>query len=337
MPREWIEEAYVLNVSTRALVDVCHEMGLDVTSRLSDVSVTRGALDAPSGRLRVSSARSLWSWAHASAGAPDFSLRVARSVAFGSYQLVDFLVSSAPKLEHALRSLAHGLPTINPALAASVYEEKSLLHFELHGLSHLSYAEFVMSVCYVHSNLAFGRDIPLKRVEFAFPEPVDLEAHERLFACPVHFEAPCTRMSLDAQIKGSLHRNSNAALHATLQEHMRETLERMRAPRTITDMLRAMMLEEMEAGHQVSLASAAKRLGVSTRTLQRQLRKEKRSFCAVQDSSRETYAYELLAQPDRSLAEVSYMLGFSEQSAFHRAFRRWTGTTPSAWRARAYA
>ena len=334
MSGEWMEDAYVLNVSTRALIGACFEAGLDVTPRLGAVGITRGALDAPSGRLRASSAQALWAWAHANASSPDFSLQVARSVPFGSYQLVDFLVSSAPMLEHALRSLAVGLPTINPALAACVYEAQGVLHFELQGLSHLSYAEFVMSVCYVHCNLAFGMDIPLKRVEFAFSEPADLEAHERLFSCPVHFGASCTRMSLDTRHKGVLHRHSNAALHATLREHMRETLERIRAPRTITDMLRALMLEEMRANQEVSLASAAKCLGVSARTLQRQLRKEKRTFHTVHDSLRETYAYELLAQPERSLAEVSYMLGFSEQSAFHRAFRRWTGTTPRSWRER---
>ncbi len=71
---------------------------------------------------------------------------------------------------------------------------------------------------------------------------------------------------------------------------------------------------------------------MSPRTLQRRLREESTSFQDVVDSVREELARITMANPKYSLGEVAYLLGFSEISAFTRAFKRWTGMTPSRWR-----
>jgi AraC-like DNA-binding protein len=76
----------------------------------------------------------------------------------------------------------------------------------------------------------------------------------------------------------------------------------------------------------------ARRLGTSARTLQRRLREEGTSFAAELDAVRRERAEAFLRAPDVSIAEVSWLLGFAEQSAFTRAFRRWTGVAPTEWR-----
>lgn len=83
-----------------------------------------------------------------------------------------------------------------------------------------------------------------------------------------------------------------------------------------------------------SLAGVARGLSVSVRTLQRRLEQEETTFeCAVDDVRRER-ALKLLGSSEVAIAEVSWLLGYSEQSAFTRAFRRWTGVPPAAWRRR---
>lgn len=79
-------------------------------------------------------------------------------------------------------------------------------------------------------------------------------------------------------------------------------------------------------------ANVARRLGLSRRTLQRLLHQEGTSFGALVQSVRHAAALKLLVDPHRTLAEISSALGFSEPSAFHRAFRRWTGDAPGTWR-----
>lgn len=82
-----------------------------------------------------------------------------------------------------------------------------------------------------------------------------------------------------------------------------------------------------------TLSKVARRLGASPRTLQRWLASEGTSFAALVEEVRRARALALV-EAGASIAEVAWMLGYSEPSAFHRAFRRWTGTTPAQWRAR---
>jgi AraC-like DNA-binding protein len=81
-----------------------------------------------------------------------------------------------------------------------------------------------------------------------------------------------------------------------------------------------------------TLEEVAAALAMSDRTLQRELRNEQTSFRELVDVVRREIAVQQLAQPGNSAAEVGFLLGFSDPSAFTRAFRRWTGTAPAAFR-----
>ena len=85
-------------------------------------------------------------------------------------------------------------------------------------------------------------------------------------------------------------------------------------------------------GQVPSLALVARRLGLSPRSLQRRLDEAGTSFAEILDTAREERAKVFLRAGDVSIAEVSWLLGFAEQSAFTRAFRRWTGRAPTEWR-----
>jgi AraC-like DNA-binding protein len=96
---------------------------------------------------------------------------------------------------------------------------------------------------------------------------------------------------------------------------------------TFSQRLRAVLEEQP-----LSATIVAEAIGVDRRTLSRWLRSEGTSFRHVADEARFSVAKQLLADAHMSLAEISAALGFSEPAAFSHAFRRWTGTTPSAWR-----
>jgi AraC-like DNA-binding protein len=84
-----------------------------------------------------------------------------------------------------------------------------------------------------------------------------------------------------------------------------------------------------------SLGEVGKRLAVGPRTLQRRLREHGLEFKALVDDTRRRFALTYLRDRGSTLAEIAYLLGYSEVSAFNRAFRRWTGATPSDYRRRA--
>jgi AraC-like DNA-binding protein len=97
------------------------------------------------------------------------------------------------------------------------------------------------------------------------------------------------------------------------------------------DRIRAAIAADLP-GHEPSLAAVAPRLALSPRSVQRRLAEAGTSFARMVDAVREERAKAALRSDEVSLAEVSWLLGFSEQSAFARAFKRWTGVSPTEWR-----
>jgi AraC-like DNA-binding protein len=180
--------------------------------------------------------------------------------------------------------------------------------------------------------------VPLRRVTFAHRAPPEVSEHERIFGCPVLFEAKRNRFHLERAVWETPTSGAHSGVLGVLIEHADLLLARLpRGPDLIERTRRA--IGKRLRGRDPSLESVARELGMSERSLQRHLRELGSSFNALADEVRESTARLYLDQPDMALSEVGYLLGFADQSAFNRAFKRWTGCTPrqarvAAWRAR---
>jgi AraC-like DNA-binding protein len=89
---------------------------------------------------------------------------------------------------------------------------------------------------------------------------------------------------------------------------------------------------EMSEPRDLALSAVARKLGTGARTLQRRLHAEGSSFHELVHETRSTLAKNYLRNPEIAICEIAYLLGFSQPSAFHRAFQRWTGMTPRSFR-----
>ena len=114
---------------------------------------------------------------------------------------------------------------------------------------------------------------------------------------------------------------------------MRDLLERMPAATAFVDRVRQLVAGGL-VRNGAEAVGVAEGLNMSRRTLQRRLRDEGTSVRDIVDSVRRDLAMRYLCEREIAVAEVAFLLGFSEASAFHRAFKRWTGTTPSIYRSR---
>jgi AraC-like DNA-binding protein len=112
-----------------------------------------------------------------------------------------------------------------------------------------------------------------------------------------------------------------------------ESLAKYPQEDTLIERLRTIIKEELNGGD-ASLERIAHQLGMSGRTLQRKLRDHRTSHQELLDEMRKDLAMRYLREPEMAICEVAYLLGFSESSALHRAFKRWTGMTPSEFRRR---
>ena len=127
--------------------------------------------------------------------------------------------------------------------------------------------------------------------------------------------------------------HANAAFFAVFEEQVVRALARLPAVAGASESVRAAVRAALASGG-CTLAGTARGLGVSTRTMQRRLEAEGTSFAAVVDALRRELACAYL---DRRvpIPEIAALLGYADGTAFHHAFRRWTGSTPLAYAGRA--
>ncbi len=196
---------------------------------------------------------------------------------------------------------------------------------------------FVASL--VHDLSEPGEDAPpATEIAFGHPPKHAPGVYAELVPVPVRFEAGWNGLSFDAavldrpvtgadpRIGKYLRQQADAQLQARLETTPGDSLE---------DRVRALVDDHLMAGTS-DQASIARSLGMSPRTLQRRLEQEGTSFGRLLEDVRRQRALQLLALPGLSVGEVAFCLGYANPRAFYRSFRRWTGCTPSQWRARGH-
>lgn len=177
-----------------------------------------------------------------------------------------------------------------------------------------------------------GRPLPLERAAFRHAAPSSTAEHERILRCAVSFGAAQDRVRFDALALRWPVLFSDDGLLARHEQQVCEALHATSNERAVTARTRKVVAALLR-GTVPTLDDVARRLGMSDRSLQRALKDEATSFSAVLDDVRKDLALWHLRSNETSIAQVALLLGFSEASAFHRSFKRWTGSTPRAHRA----
>jgi AraC-like DNA-binding protein len=173
-------------------------------------------------------------------------------------------------------------------------------------------------------------------VWFQHSAPRDRSIHDEIFACPVRFDAPETRLVLS---RAALERpvvGRDPALYQYLDRHALALAKTFPDATSLATRVRRELGSALSSGEPTQ-TEIARRLALSERTLQRHLKAEGHNFAELLDSVRKELARSYLRDAALSVSEVAFLLGYSEPSSFHRAFRRWEGEAPSEFRTRTAA
>ena len=171
------------------------------------------------------------------------------------------------------------------------------------------------------------------RITFQHDRPRNTKEHQRIFRCPVEFNASSNQYFIETASLGLPIVKADPGLCAVLDRHAEALIAKYPRHETLIEQVRTMIKDELSGGN-ASLDRIADALSMSGRTLQRKLREHKTSHQELLDQMRKDLAMRYLEEPEMAICEVAYLLGFSESSALHRAFKRWTGQTPSEFRRR---
>ncbi|MEZ5238264.1 MAG: helix-turn-helix domain-containing protein [Microthrixaceae bacterium] len=167
-------------------------------------------------------------------------------------------------------------------------------------------------------------------VSFRHGAPADDAPHRDYFGCQVRFSAARDALCFGNEVLERRPALADEGLSSYLLAEL-EQLHWSASERSLVLDVRSAVTDALPDG-QPSKSQIARRLGMSERTLHRRLAEHGESFQELATRVRREAAESLLSNPQHSLAEVAFLTGFSDQSAFTRAFGRWTGVTPAAYR-----
>lgn len=254
----------------------------------------------------------------------------------GSFRLLMYAVLGAADLGEALertRSLVAAFPALRIGIEIDGPEVRIAVDLgePTADPEHLLPVTALMAT---HRVIAWAvrQRVELVRVELPFPAPRRREALDTLFAAPLDFDCATAAIVFD---RGLLRRplmRDAADVETFVATAPAGLLTRPAYGATTADRVRRLIEPHTRRGGWPTAEDIAGRLLISPQTLRRRLAEERTSFRVVSDEVRRDAAVASLVRADEPISDLARRLGFSETSAFNRAFRRWTGSTPGAYR-----
>jgi AraC-like DNA-binding protein len=284
---------------------------------------------------RITAAQFCVAWAEAArlTGDRALALTIAAATPPGAFGIIEYVCRSSATLGDALRQWVRYLNLLDDAVEVGldVDDDRAYLHVarESEAPAPASH-ELCWALVARQARELSAAPFRLRAVELAHPAPDDVGRYRAWFDAPVVFGAEHTRLVFPRDALAASLVSSDPALLAILTRAADELTRTLSTDPSIAAGVKRALHELLRAGD-AELDVVAKRLGLTARSLQRRLKDEGTSFADLRDAVRRDLARRYL-DDGLAISEISFLLGFSEPSAFFRAFKRWTGQAPLAHR-----
>jgi AraC-like DNA-binding protein len=317
-----------------ALAHALVQAGVNVPSLLADVGIPPDVLETPGVRVPIALAERAFEEGAIRAGVPHISLRAASAIPVGVGTFLDCHIRTSATCGEALRRAIRYFGLINDQAILEIDTSSEATRIIQRGIDApvpRRLAEFQLAVLVARGRALTGQAFALGAVGFTHAAPPSVAAYVDYFGCEVRFGQPVDEAILPSGVLDLPLPSADPGLASVLERYGRLIVARLPARRSFLDDARRCIVELLRDG-EPTLDTTATRLGLSRRTLQRKLQALETSHNDLVDTVRRELALRALAGTDLNITEIAYMLGFSEPTAFHRAFKRWTGRTPAEHR-----
>lgn len=235
-------------------------------------------------------------------------------------------------LDRSLRFYALILDDISGSAQRDAKEAKIVLREKSAAASPRIFAhELLLMLLYGVSCWLVGRRIPILRTEFSYPEPAHSAEYRLMYCADLRFDRPNTLLAFDASYLDLPVVQNERSAKEFLRTAPESILVKYKNGSSLTARVRR-RLRQFLPGAVPDFEELAQELGMTPATMRRRLHEEGESYQSIKDQLRRDLAISYLSHTRRSVMDIAVELGFSERSAFHRAFRKWTGASPGEFR-----
>jgi AraC-like DNA-binding protein len=314
--------------------------GLDAETVCRAAQIDPVSVSEPNSRVPASAMERLWAAAEQLTGDTDLGLHSAEFYNPGALSIVGYVILSCRSAEQALERLAGYAPLLNEGLAVSIRREPGTttclfgaaegVDSFLHRSPRQTVETLAAGIVLTLARMTTRPPIPLA-VTFRHTAPLSIAEHTRLLGPVVRFDQAENAVAYPTSALAAGLLSADPSLLEAFEGDARRRLEQLESHGAVSGRVQAIVAARLK-GEVPSLARVASELAMSERSLQRSLSEEATSYREIVDAVRKDLALSHLSRPGRSASDVAFLLGFSEPSAFTRAFRRWTGSSPSKFK-----
>lgn len=314
------------------VVAFAESRGASLSAQLAASGVARSSLADADARIALSVEEAIWSAAAQACSDPQFGLHAAQAIRPGMFHVLDYVVRTAPTMREALLRLARYNRLLHDLATFEVQELSDCVRV-VHGFGDDTPASPHAAEFTLASIIVVGRQLSsalqVLAVEFAHAPLGGTEDYVQTLGVIPRFSCQANAVVLARAGLDAVLPSADPALSRIVTRHADDLLAALPAARApFSSNVRKQVATHISDGA-VSLGVVARRLNLSERSLQRRLDEEGLRFADIVEEVRKDLALRYIADPALSLGEVAFLLGFSEPSPFHRAFKRWTGSTPA--------
>ena len=320
--------------TARALLQGFAALGLDVKALRAAAGIRDAELDAVDAALPSDTFGLLWAEAFRQAPRDELPTELGFAVPFGAFGSVDYLASSSATVESAFASLRTYFRRVG-SMQLELFEDARRATVQLINPSrfdgeHVS-DEMTLALFVARFRLKSKAAFEPAMVRLTRPAPRHPTRHEALFGGRVQFGCRVAGLVLSKSTWTATLPDADPALQLTLRQ-LADRLDLGAADNDLELALRARLRASLPQGD-AEASTAARSLGLSERTMHRRLSEVGRTWRAVLDAFREAESERLL-EGNSAMADIALQLGFSDQTAWNRAFKRWKGCSPTEWKSR---
>jgi len=305
-------------------VEICHTVGLDLS-----------LVENSEARISAKQFQAIWEEAVKRINNRNFGLHFGVEIAKnypGGHVLFNAMMNS-PTVGEAMDRFIRYNNLMADAVQPKMEVENNLVHLSLDTVNkdvkiprHISEA-LLSSYIHIFRHLTENK-LKLIRVRFSHSQPEDIREHKRIFEAPILFGQADNELVIERNFLDLPIFLADPEFLETLDRFAQRLLDRLYLSSTWSDRVIRLLGNLLVRNKKTDIETIAESLGMSVRNLQLKLKEEGTTYQKLFSTVRKEIALNYLKEKEATICDIAFLLGFSEQSAFNHAFKRWTGFTP---------
>ena len=265
----------------------------------------------------------------------DFGLHMGEAIKPGHYGVLGYACMSSATFEETFQRMNRYQSLVSDIGFNTVQQQGNMVKFQFdcktspYPPRHLA-EEHIAGIVIFSQWISSTNSSPSK-VHFQHPKPSDISEHERIFSCPIAFDQAETAIYFPVEFLAESLPQADPVVSKMMDGYAEQQLIKLPKGESLIDKARIALATLLQNG-EPSLEKLAYHLEINVRSLQRRLKEEDLSYQGLLEKIRHQLALNYIQQDHLSLTDIAFLLGFSEQSSFQRAFKRWTNETPGRYR-----